>query len=193
MKKGFLILALVSFLVALAQSVETHIAQGNNYYKNAQFDLAEAEYRMALQKDPTNETAQYNLQLALYRQKKYKDAETSGKTLIGSTTNREMKSKAYYNEGVMYTRQQDLETAIESYKNALRITPDDQQARENLQKALRELKKQQQDKQNQQQSSANMSQSQADQKLKQLQEKEKELQEKLQKGNQQGTGMDKDW
>lgn len=193
MKKIIVILGLFSFLVVLAQSVDTHINQGNNHYRSAQFDLAENEYRAALDKDPTNETAMYNLQLALYKQKKYKDAETIGKTLIGATSNQELKSKAYYNEGVMYTRQQDLETAIESYKHTLRINPDDKEARENLQKALNELKKQQQDKQNQSQSSANMSQSQADQKLNQLQEKEKELQEKLQKGNQHGTGMDKDW
>jgi tetratricopeptide (TPR) repeat protein len=57
-----------------------------------------------------------------------------------------VKSAAHYNNGVIKTKQKDLEGSIEDYKNALRLNPDDLQARENLQKALLELKQKQQQK-----------------------------------------------
>ena len=85
--------------------------------------------------------------------------------------------------------------ALNPTKKALRLNPDDKEARENLQKALSELKKQQEEQQKQQQKSqSNMSQREAEQKLKLLQEKEKELQQRLQNQNKQkGGNQSKDW
>ena len=107
-----------------------------------------------------------------------------------------VKSAAHYNNGVIKTRQKDLEGSIEDYKNALRLNPDDQQARENLQKALLELKqKQQQQQQDQKQNKSpqsNINQKQAEQKLKDLEEKEKKIQQRMQ--NQKGgTPQPQDW
>ena len=87
------------------------------------------------------------------------------------------------------------QAAVAEYEQALRLNPDDKEARENLQKALSELKKQQEEQQKQQQKSqSNMSQREAEQKLKLLQEKEKELQQRLQNQNKQkGGNQSKDW
>ena len=104
-----------------------------------------------------------------------------------------IKSSTFYNQGVAYSRQKSLEESIEAYKAALRINPEDKQARENLQKALLELKKQQQEQQNQKKQSSNMSRNEAEQKLKHLQEKERQLQERLQNQGQKVNSMPKDW
>ena len=195
MKQVFVFVALVISVAAHTQTVNSHISQGNQYYKQTQFDLAEKEYRKALQKEPGNSTAQYNLANTLQKQKKYEEAARLLEKLYATAPNNNLKSAVAYNQGVAYTKQKSLEPSIESYKKALRLNPDDKEARENLQKALSELKKQQEEQQKQQQKSqSNMSQREAEQKLKLLQEKEKELQQRLQNQNKQkGGNQSKDW
>lgn len=190
----FLQIVFVSLFVQ-AQNVNSYISKGNQYYKQTQFDLAEAEYRKALQTDPVNATAQYNLANALQKQKKYDEAVQVLEKLYGSDVNNNLRSAAAYNQGVAHTKQKALEPSIESYKKALRLNPDDKEARENLQKALSELKKKQDEEQREQKKSqSNMSQKEAEQKLNLLQQKEKQLQERLQNQNKQKGGKQaKDW
>jgi Ca-activated chloride channel family protein len=183
-------------LFAYAQSIEENISIGNSYYKMSQFDLAEKHYRIVLKSDPANTTAQFNLANALYKQKKYDDATEILKALSENASGQYTRSSAFYNAGVINTRQKDLEASIQDYKNALRLNPDDRLARENLQKALRELKQKQQQKQQDQQqnqsSQSNISQKEAERKLEQLQEKEKKIQQRMQE-QQGGSPQPKDW
>ncbi len=86
-----------------------------------------------------------------------------------------------------------VDECIEAYKEALKLAPDDAEARHNLQKALRE--KQQQEQQSQQQqkkqpkpsqqqptpSPARLSKKEAEDKLRALQQQERNLQDKLKK------------
>jgi tetratricopeptide (TPR) repeat protein len=196
MKKLFFIAAMFLFLKTKAQSVEEWISKGNNYYSMGQYDLAEKLYRDALKKDPQNTIAKHNLANALYRQKKYKDAEEVLDGIAKDSKENIVKSAAHYNNGVIKTKQKDLEVSIEDYKDALRLNPDDMEARENLQKALLELKqKQKQQQQDQQQNKnpqSNINKKQAEQKLKELEEKEKKIQQRVQdqKG---GTPQPEDW
>lgn len=191
----FLFSMIILTLNAGAQNANASILKGNQFYEHQQYDQAEAEYRKALELEANNTTAQYNLANALQKQKKYSEAAGLLGKLAGSTKNNSLRSASFYNQGVAYTKMKKLEESIESYKNALRINPDDQQARENLQKALRELKQQQQQQQQQKQKQdPRMSQKEAEQKLKMLQQKEKDLQERMKSRNkQQGTGQAEDW
>ena len=196
MKKLMIIGCVFLFLEALAQSLEEGISKGNNYYGIGQYDLAEKFYKDALKKDPENKIAQHNLANALYRQKKYKEAAEVLDEIVKSSKENIVRSAAHYNNGVMKTKQKDLEGSIEDYKNALRLNADDMQARENLQKALLELKqKQQQQQQDQRQNQnpqSNINQKQAQQKLDELEEKEKKIQQRMQdqKG---GAPQPEDW
>jgi Ca-activated chloride channel family protein len=189
---------LISFLLTVAgskaQSVDQSLAKGNEHYKNQQYDLAEAQYHKAMQAAPTNLTARYNLANALYRQRKHAEALELLKNIHADGSDKNLQASVFYNTGVIYTRQKNLEASIEAYKSALRLNPGDKQARENLQKALLELKKEQQNRQNQQQQQNKMSQKEAERRLQQLQQKEKEIQQRLQNQNKQGGGsMPKDW
>ena len=196
MKKIFIITGIFLFMQALAQSIEEGINKGNNYYSIGQYDLAEKFYKDALKKDPENKIAQHNLANALYRQKKYKEAAEVLDGIVKGSKENIVKSAAHYNNGVLKTKQKDLEGSIEDYKNALRLNADDMQARENLQKALLELKqKQQQQQQDQRQNQnpqSNINQKQAQQKLDELEEKEKKIQQRMQdqKG---GAPQPEDW
>src|SRR4030095_8809251 len=113
-------------------------------------------------------------------------------SLAKAAKDKTLKSSAYYNQGVSFSKLNNLEASIKSYKNALRQDPGDQQARENLEKALLQLKKKQQQQQQKQKQSSDLSQKEADQKLKQLQQRERELQQKMNKKTQ-GGGQAQDW
>lgn len=196
MKKFFIIAGSFVFINAFAQSIEDEIRQGNDYYSIGQYEMAERQYKEALKTDPDNRIAQHNLANALYRQKKYKEAEEILNEMASDSKEPIVKSAAHYNNGVIKTKQKDLEGSIEDYKNALRQNPDDKQARENLQKALLELKKQQQQQQQDQKQSkssqSNLNNKQAEQKLNELEEKEKKIQQRMQ--NQKGgTPQPEDW
>ncbi len=185
--------SLFSSFIAIAQENKA-LAEGNEYYRQSQFEPAEKQYRVALERGIDNATAQLNLANALYKQKKYTEAVTVLQNAQQSLKNGALKSAAHYNEGVVYSAQKQLEKSIEAYKEALRNNPTDVQARENLQKAMLELKKQQQEKQSQQvqQKPSKMSTKEAQRQLEQLQKKEEELQQRLQKRGQ-GGSMQKDW
>jgi Ca-activated chloride channel family protein len=196
MKYLLVIISLISCIALHAQDSNIYVSRGNQYYQLSQFDAAEGQYRKALEMDPNNNTAQYNLANALQKQKKYDEAIQVLEQLTSSTNNKTIKSSSYYNQGVAYTKSKNLEASIEAYKNALRLNPADQEARENLQKALLELKKQQQQKKNQekQNQQPKMNQKEAEQKLKLLQQKERNIQQRLQnQSNQSGSGQSQDW
>jgi Ca-activated chloride channel family protein len=188
---SYLLLSAVSF----SQSVNEFVSNGNKYYRQGQFEMAEDQYRQALKKDPAHVIAQQNLANTLYRQKKAKEAIEGFSAVSSQAADEKLRSPAFYNAGVVYSSQKDLESSIEAYKNALRLKPDDQQARENLQKALLELKQKQQQQQKEQQKqpqSSSLSQKEAEKKLDQLEEKEKKIQERIQ--NQKGgTPQPNDW
>jgi Ca-activated chloride channel homolog len=191
-------LFLAGFLTLYAQTGEEYLQKGNDYYKLGQFDLAERQFRAVLEEDPANTTARYNLANALYHQRKFKEAvDVLDENVKQPAVGPQVKSASYYNKGVVYTKQKDLLNSIEAYKGALRIDPDDRQARENLQKALMELRQQQQQqKRNQQErerNQSNMSQKEAERQLERLQQKEQKVQERLQGKGQQGNSMPKDW
>ncbi len=185
------ILVSVIITVAFAQAENLNISKGSDLYRQGKYDQAEQEYRQALLKNPANENAKHNLANSLMKQQKFQEAQEIYDQLTRSS-DKLVRSVAYYNTGVAFTKQKELESSIDAYKSALRNNPDDVQARENLQKALSELKKKQS--QNQSSSSSNMSNSQAEDKLKQLQAKEKEVQKRMQNQKQgQGGTSSKDW
>lgn len=190
--KNIIIIALFISVNAFAQRAASYISKGNEYYLRLEFDMAEGQYRQALDVEPRNAEARYNLGNALMMQKKYKAAIEMYEGI--STGNKSLQAAAHYNTGVSYSKQKDLPNSINAYKAALRLNPHDKEARENLQKALSELKQQQSQQQNQNnKGGGGMSEKEADQKLKDLQQKEKELQQKMQQGQNRGSGGGKDW
>ncbi len=182
------------FMLPLAAQQSAALEKGNAYYREAQFDLAERQYRLALRKDSANKAAQHNLANALYRQRKYDEATAILQQMRAGPIDKELRGRSHFNEGAIYSRQKDLEKSIDAYKHALRNNPADKEARENLQKALLALKQQQREQQSQQKqkSPSKMNTSQANQQLDKLQKKEQEIQERLQKKGG-GSAMPKDW
>lgn len=191
MKWLFIMVIVILSLPGFTQNATQSIIKGNQFYQQSQFDLAETQYRKALEYQPENEKAKYNLANALQRQTKYDEAAKLLEELASSSKENSIKSAAYYNQGVAYTKMKNLDASIESYKKALRLNPADQQARENLEKALLQKKNQKSSSQ-QKKSQSNMSQKEAQQKLDMLNQKEKQLHQRKDK-EQQGSGQAQDW
>ncbi|HEY2722231.1 MAG TPA: tetratricopeptide repeat protein [Chitinophagaceae bacterium] len=203
MKSFFVILSSLIFTGTLRGQDNENIQEGNNYYSQQQYDKAEATYQKVLQNSPGNKIAKFNLANALIKQNKIEDASKLLSELNVSDNDPGIRSRATYNQGVLYSHQKKLEESIEMYKETLRLNPNDQEARENLQKALLELKKknppkkQEEKKKKDQQKQPpkpKISPREAEQQLKLLEQKEKQLQERLQKNNSRtGNSQPKDW
>src|SRR5438270_10519997 len=104
-----LLVVLFNATFSKAQSVAAVMSKGNAYYHQQQYDLAEQQYKAALEKEPANKTAQYNLANALYRQKKWPEAHGVLKKLNEGVTDKALKEAVYYNDGVVYTKEKNLD------------------------------------------------------------------------------------
>ncbi len=188
---------LLLFNVSFAQQgVNKAIKNGNAAYKKDQFETAATSYQKALNKAPDNNIALYNLGNALYKTDKLEDAVKFYENSIKSSPEKAVKAKGYYNKGVAFQKQNKLPECIDAYKNALKLEPNDEEARQNLQRALMQQKQQKnpedkkkikdkkQDKNEKQQPKpqpSRISKRDAEEKLKSLSEHERNLQEKLRK------------
>ncbi len=188
----------------LAQTAEADLREGNRLYREQQYDKAEAAYEKAIQQEPSGEKAKFNLANAQQKQGKQEDAIKGYREIAENSKEPARKSAAEYNKGVILSQEKKLEESIDAYKQALRLNPEDKQARENLQKALLELKKKnppkkeekkdQQKKQQKKQQQPKMSPREAEQRLKLLGQKEKEVNQRLQKEKSgSGGNQAKDW
>jgi Ca-activated chloride channel homolog len=200
-------------LAAMAQKENTLIRIGNRYYRQNQIDLSLKQYQKAVEKEPENPAANYNLGNAQYRKNDFGAAVKSYDASIQNSPDKPVQEKGQYNKGVALVRDQKLEESIGAWENALKLDPGDTEARENLQKALLEQKKNQpkdqkkdQDQQNKKQPNqkndrqqpkepqSKLSKQQVQQLLNALQQKEKEVEEKMNQNKPRSLKQpEKDW
>lgn len=143
------VLLLMSFN-AQAQSENKTLRRGNKAYENEKFQDAERHYAKAVEANPNSFGGNFNLGNAMYKQENFRGADSAFLRSIASQTNRENQSKAFYNYGNALIKNQMLAESVEAYKQALRLNPNDEDARHNLVYAMNMLQ-QQQGQQNQQQ------------------------------------------
>ncbi|MEO6135592.1 MAG: VWA domain-containing protein [Ginsengibacter sp.] len=127
------------------------ISKGNKAFKENKLDDAENYYRDALKKSDKEVNASYNLGNVLYRKEKPEEAAKSYDNTIANTNDNVLKQNAYYNKGVAFQKAKKLPESILSYKNALLLNPDDEDARQNLQRAMTQQKQEQQQQQDKKQ------------------------------------------
>ena len=139
-------------LVAVTASAQTdrqYIREGNKQFRVGQYDKAEVSYRKAVEKNPKNPQAAYNLGNALMAQKKDSSAVQQFEQATRIETNPLRKAAAYHNMGVICQTHKMYGEAIEAYKNALRLNPNDDETRYNLVLCKKQKQKQDQNQQNQ--------------------------------------------
>lgn len=201
------------FVSAQTQNENLTIKQGNEAYKKGEFAKASDTYGQVVKVNPENAMAQFNHGNALYKTDKKEEAINAYDKSISRLNSPAEKSNAYYNKGVVLQNDKKLPECIEAYKNALKLAPDNEDARQNLQKALQQQKQEQQQKQDQKNDKkkpdqqkdqdkkkdpkpqpSKISRKDAEEKLKALMEQEKNLQDKLHKVNTATVNKpEKDW
>lgn len=178
-KKAVAILLLMMAMSASAQTDRQYIRQGNKLFRSGDYPNAEVAYRKAIEKNPKNPQAVYNLGNALMAQKKDSAAVVQFESASKLETNPLRKAKAFHNMGVVCQSHKMYGEAIEAYKNALRLNPNDDETRYNLVLCKHQQQKQQQNQQNQNQQ-GNDDQKKDDKKDQQKQDQQQDKQDKKQ-------------
>jgi Ca-activated chloride channel family protein len=167
-----------------AQPGRGKVKEGNKLYKEQKFDAAQNKYQDALLENPNSPLIQFNVGDVIYKKKDYQKAmESFQKTLKSNDVN--LQSKTCYNLGNTLYQMNKLPESILEYQQALKLNPNDQDAKYNLEYVRNKLKQnsqpQQQNPQNQQQQQQQNQQNQNDQKKQDQKQQEKQPQEQQQK------------
>lgn len=170
------------------------IVDGNKLFRDKRYADAEVAYKKALEINPNNETALYNLASSYLRQDASPQSDTfkEAVSILGSLAKQaediSIAELSFYNLGNVAFNAGDYAGSIEQYKNALRRNPDNDKARENLRLAQKRLEDQQNQNQNQDQN-----QDQQDQQDKQDKQDQNKNQDQNQDQNKdQNKDQDKD-
>ena len=175
------LLLLVMVMSASAQTDRQYVRQGNKQYRAGDYANAEVSYRKAIEKNPRNPQASFNLANSLMAQKKDSAAIEQFQNAAKLETNPMRKYQAFHNMGVICQGHKMYGEAIEAYKNALRLNPEDDETRYNLVLCQHQKQKQDQNQQNQQQNQQNQQKDDKKEQDKQDQNKDKQKQQQQQK------------
>ena len=188
-KKIATVCLLLIAVAAQAQTDRQYVRQGNKLFQKGDFEHAEVAYAKAIEKNEKNPQAHYNLGNALMAQRKDSAAVVQFQAAGQLETNPLRKSQAYHNIGVVCQQNKLYGDAIEAYKQALRLNPNDDETRYNLALCKHEKQKQDQNQQNQNQNQQNKD----DQQKKDNQDKQEQQQDQdKQKQQEQKPQMSKE-
>lgn len=135
MRSILLLLALA--LTAVDAAAQQHperrqVRKGNRAFEKGNYQDAAGRYMRALGADPASFEARYDLGNAFHRQELYEQAaQAQQQAAADSLAAPADRAEAFYNLGNTQFRQQKYAEALESYKNSLRLNPDDRQAKFN--------------------------------------------------------------
>ncbi|MDO4757785.1 MAG: tetratricopeptide repeat protein, partial [Rikenellaceae bacterium] len=133
-KTLFVLLLLFAVLPLAAQKLPERgeVRSGNRQYNKGNYERSAERYNRALELDPANFEATYNLGNAQYKMERYEAAEqTLVKAAADSLHTDEERAQAFYNLGNAQFKQEKLKEALQSYKNSLLLNPSDMEAKYN--------------------------------------------------------------
>lgn len=171
----------------LAQGEKKLIRRGNKAFEKGDFKEAEIDYKGALERNASSPVGEFNLGGAVYEQENFEESATIFDNLSRRSLPDEQRAKSFHNLGNSLINLQQYQQAVEAYKNALRINPDDMDSKYNLLYAQQMLQEQEQQQQSedQQQDDQQDDQQQQDQQQQEDNQQQDEQQQDQQKDQQQ--------
>ena len=118
--------------IAYAQTDRQLVREGNRFFTKGQYDKAEVQYRKAVEKNPSNPQALYNLGCALMMQNKDSAAIVQYQKATKIEKNKLRLASVYHNIGVVCQNHKMYGDAIKAYEQSLRNNPKDDETRYNL-------------------------------------------------------------
>ena len=151
MKIKYLLLLAAAALTLSACRSEAHKLNraGNDAFAAHEYDAALENYQSASAEDPSLAAPVYNRANVYYRQAQFDDAGAALRTAM-LRSNTALTQKGHFNLGNTLFNKGDYAGAVEAYKQALRLDPNDMDAKVNLELTLEQLQNQQ-DQENQDQ------------------------------------------
>ncbi len=152
-------------LAGIAQKDAKKIYEGNNQYFSGKVPESSSSYAKAVELNPANRKANFNLGAALYKNAlQVKSGELGVPTNLNMTpdslsnlildqaaqnfavvansiSNKDTLHQAWHNIGNCYLQKKEYKQAVDAYKKALRFDPGDEDSRYNLAYALKHLPK----------------------------------------------------
>lgn len=110
---------------------------GQRAFQRGEFQEAQDSFEKVIQRDPSAEDY-YNLGASQYRQQDFEAARKSFGAAINSE-NPQILAKAYYNLGNTLYRLNRLPESVDAYEKALKVHPNDEEAKLNLEFVKRKL------------------------------------------------------
>jgi|GEM_PF-1440613 len=120
-----------AFAQNLFQKIPPSIQRGMEAYQNERFEEANKAFEEALAHMPSNAQLEFNRGTTFFKQKKYHEALQSLER-ARELDDGKLRGDVFYNMGNTYAAMGKDADAIASYRQALRVNPQDNMARHNL-------------------------------------------------------------
>lgn len=151
---------------AVAQEDSHTLYDGNNLYHSGKIPESSAKYAKALELNPNNRKANFNLGNSLYKNAMliksgnltvpsnpgvtpdslskmiFDQAAQNFAIVANSVSDRDTLHRAWHNIGNCYLQKKEYQQAADAYKKSLKFDPKDEETRYNLAYALKHLPKQ---------------------------------------------------
>lgn len=175
----FTFLLIILGYPAFGQNWRDSLAVARKLYKEQSYDEALSYYKSAQKLAPKEIDLSDEMAQSAYKARNFEQAEKIYAERSHANVKAGQKSNSLHNLGNSRMQTKNYQGAVDAYKEALRLNPDDAQTRYNLSVALRKLKEQQQqeNKSDQQQNQQNQ-QNQSNKNQQQNQGQQKDSQQK---------------
>ena len=141
MNKILTYLFLLTSTWVLAQDETNNLYEGNKAYNDKKFTKSEAKFRASTNTNKSSKaTSFYNLGNSIYKSNQPNESKYSFFQATELAKTKEEKHKAFHNLGNAFMKDKDYANAVDSYKNALRNNPTDEETRYNYALAKKMLK-----------------------------------------------------
>ena len=155
MKYFSYILLILTFSNVNAQEWRDSLSVARSYYSKQEYAKALKYYQSAQKKAPNNIDLSDEIGQSAYKAREFDKAEKIYQQSASAKKNTAEKAKTYHNLGNSRMQKKDYQGAVDSYKEALRNSPNEEDTRYNLSEATRKLNEQKKQQQNQQKNNDN--------------------------------------
>jgi len=122
--------------------LDDKMGKGVKLYNDGKFEDALSNFNDAQVEDPDDKKIEYNRSNTQYKLGKYDDTVNGYQKVISGTKDKGLREKAFYNLGNSEYKKGNLKGAEQSYREALKIDPNDKEAKQNLEFVLKKLQEQ---------------------------------------------------